>query len=512
MDLSKLIEMKNQLPDNKPLEIKNYKEMCTILEEPVLKANSKTAQLNEWKRYFNWTNKGHIFAIDKIYDKPKEKKDKKVMFVDIDRINEDLKKSNNFLIFRNYPDFCRYLDIPIEKGNSKKAQLEKLNFYLDYKKSDGSNEFVIKKAFYPILEYDKNDLNQLTEYTILTYILYYHENFNKEDDSPKCTVSMSYLAEMLGYITLKYKYFKYHPKELANKTDINLHTIYEFYEKTKDLYKRFILNSLETLEKYKFLASSTCYYGLEYVVSDTCSEQTKYTDFGDEEKVFGPDVFKKCRKLSDVEVKKVLRLEADAFFETIDFQGDTSQKTAFLNNLKEQGISILSYLYKIGLKKKYEQIKHQKLVDNLHLAAIFPCYDIIYNHDYILPMFETTCQNLDAKMPLYNASSAIVENSTLRLFKNTQSRHEKRKSKTVDENTQALIDRETKEFKQLLDLLIYQQKNSDEDFKDVLDNKFIDNSTFNKEFDNQMEKIQKVNQNFKKRNKELYNFDLTNVD
>ena len=506
MDLSKLIELKQNTPDDKPLEIKNYKELCELLGEDIKSSASKNSQLKEWKRYFNWTNQGHTYFITKIYDKPKEQSNNKIMLVDVDKVNEDLKKANNLLIFKNYPDFCRYLDIPIEKGNSKKAQLEKLHFYLDYKKADNSNEFVIKKAFYPILEYDKNDLKQLTEYTILTYILYFHENFNQDESSPKCTVPISYLAEMLGYITLKYKYFKSHPKELANKTDIDLYTIYEFYDKTKDLYTRYISESLNVLEKYKFIATSKSYYGLEYVVSDTYSEKSNYTDFGDEEKVFTPDVFTQCKQLSDEEIKKVLKLEADAFFETIDFYEDVTQKTAFLNNLKQKGMSILSYLYSVGLEKKFFKIKHQKLVDNLKLAAVFQCYDIIYNYDYILPMFKTTCENLDEKIPLYHASSAIIENSTLKLFKNTKLRHQKEKKKfETDELTQLLIDRETKEFKQLLDLLIYQQKNYEEDFKDIANKNFVNLSTFNNQFDKQLLEIQKINQNFKKRNKKLYN-------
>ena len=506
MDLSKLIELKNNLPETQPLEIKNYKELCDLLGEKVKSSNSKISQLKEWKRYFDWTIQGHTYFINKIYDKPKEQTHNKIMLVDIDKINADLTKANNLLIFRNYPDFCRYLDIPIEKGDSKKAQLEKLHFYLDYNKADDSNEFVIRKAFYPILEYDKNDLKQLTEYTILTYILYYHENFNDDESSPKCTVPISYLAEMLGYITLKYKYFKAHPKELANKTDISLSTIYEFYDKTKDLYNRYISNSLTSLEKYKLIATSKSYYGLEYVVSDSYSEKPNYTDFGDEEKIFGPDVFTQCKKLSDEEVKKVLKLEADAFFETIDFHEDSTQKILFLNNLKQKGISILSYLYSVGLEKKYFKIKHQKLVDNLKLAAVFQCYDIVYNYDYILPMFKTTCEHLDEKIPLYHASSAIIENSTLTLFNNTKKRHDnKKKNFETDLTTQALIDRETKEFKQLLDLLIYQQKNSDEDFKSVADKNFISSSKFNNYFNNQLLQIRSKNQNFKKRNKKLYN-------
>jgi len=53
--------------------IKNYKDMCSILEEEVKAGNSKTAQLKEWERYFDFSRKGQKFIIEKIYEIPKPK-------------------------------------------------------------------------------------------------------------------------------------------------------------------------------------------------------------------------------------------------------------------------------------------------------------------------------------------------------------------------------------------------------------------------------------------------------
>lgn len=50
--------------------IKNYKEMCSILEEPVLDGNSKKAQLKEWLRYFDYERNGHKYIIKEIYASP----------------------------------------------------------------------------------------------------------------------------------------------------------------------------------------------------------------------------------------------------------------------------------------------------------------------------------------------------------------------------------------------------------------------------------------------------------
>jgi hypothetical protein len=55
------------------LVIKNYKELCTLLNEPI-KAGGKVKQLQleGWKQYFNYEKKGHSFIITEIYKEPQK--------------------------------------------------------------------------------------------------------------------------------------------------------------------------------------------------------------------------------------------------------------------------------------------------------------------------------------------------------------------------------------------------------------------------------------------------------
>ena len=55
--------------------VRNYKEMCEILDEEICEGNSKKAQLKEWARYFAWEKKGQKFIILDIYDEPLPKND-----------------------------------------------------------------------------------------------------------------------------------------------------------------------------------------------------------------------------------------------------------------------------------------------------------------------------------------------------------------------------------------------------------------------------------------------------
>ena len=56
-------------------EFKNYKEMCIWLGEESKRANSKKAQIKEWKRSFDFDTIGQKIIIIEIYNEPKKKVD-----------------------------------------------------------------------------------------------------------------------------------------------------------------------------------------------------------------------------------------------------------------------------------------------------------------------------------------------------------------------------------------------------------------------------------------------------
>ena len=50
--------------------VRNYKTMCDLLGEEPTDGNSRKAQINRWKRYFDFHKEGQKFIIDEIYDEP----------------------------------------------------------------------------------------------------------------------------------------------------------------------------------------------------------------------------------------------------------------------------------------------------------------------------------------------------------------------------------------------------------------------------------------------------------
>lgn len=58
-------------------QVKNYAEMCKLLDDKVTSGKSKTYQLKNWKRYFDYEKAGQSFTITEIYDDPLPKDDKR---------------------------------------------------------------------------------------------------------------------------------------------------------------------------------------------------------------------------------------------------------------------------------------------------------------------------------------------------------------------------------------------------------------------------------------------------
>lgn len=91
--------------------VKNYKELCQLLNEEVKAGDSKVAQLKEWQRYFNFERPKYkqSYIILDIYDEPLEK--------------EDNRKQGNNNIYGNendprYQELKKYFQIPNEYINN----------------------------------------------------------------------------------------------------------------------------------------------------------------------------------------------------------------------------------------------------------------------------------------------------------------------------------------------------------------------------------------------------------
>ncbi len=60
------------------LELKNYNELCSVLEISNEGGNTKKANLKSIERFCSLEKQGHKYIVKEIYDTPKEKNDKRV--------------------------------------------------------------------------------------------------------------------------------------------------------------------------------------------------------------------------------------------------------------------------------------------------------------------------------------------------------------------------------------------------------------------------------------------------
>lgn len=85
--------------------IKNYKELCTILNEEIKTGKAKQLQLKNWKRYFDWEKDGQKFIIVDIYNTPLPK--------------EDLRRKGNNSIYKDYIELILLQYLSKQEGYRK---------------------------------------------------------------------------------------------------------------------------------------------------------------------------------------------------------------------------------------------------------------------------------------------------------------------------------------------------------------------------------------------------------
>ena len=71
MSIEEIIKIKLSIG----MAIKNYREMCFILEEKEKKGKSRLLQIANWERYFKWHKDGQKFIINEVFEMPIDKID-----------------------------------------------------------------------------------------------------------------------------------------------------------------------------------------------------------------------------------------------------------------------------------------------------------------------------------------------------------------------------------------------------------------------------------------------------
>lgn len=235
--------------------IKNYKELCAILNEETKTGKAKQLQLKNWKRYFDWEKDGQKFIIADIYDTPLPK--------------EDLRRKGNNSIYKNYIELIllQYLSkqegyrktftkrnwlellgmINSKYGKEPKMKLKQLDYCINdqeitlfYIRSNKKLERVLHDALSNL----QREKLIIVEYE--TVIVSVDERGKKHrfiaNDYQKKKILQTeryILKNVMQYKNMFYVYIKNKSNEYYNKVNEKLHELYGwkyYYKQIKIIY------------------------------------------------------------------------------------------------------------------------------------------------------------------------------------------------------------------------------------------------------------------------------------
>lgn len=160
------------------------------------------------------------------------------------------------MIIKNYKELCSILEIkPATNSDYKQKQLKELAIYCKYTKQ--GNKYIIEDIYNKpvitlsdILKTKNNKYIKLLSNIILEYL------YNNPDTSKQ--IPLINLFAILGITNNNYKHANNYRKELSQLYNVQLASIYYFYDNTKNEFKRIIERCLNNLQNRSVLVWNKC--------------------------------------------------------------------------------------------------------------------------------------------------------------------------------------------------------------------------------------------------------------
>ena len=159
------------------------------------------------------------------------------------------------LVIKNYKELCRLLEIKVEAGNSKKAQLKELDRFIKYHKE--GNKFIIDEI-YSIVK-DKVDLRNEGNSSI------YGDNIKRlllllmatSVENDEIILPISILLNKLSMVNVNYSLGRRNQDKLSEVLNIDEKYINEFYDTAHQNLKRTLETNLNQLDRKAILRWET---------------------------------------------------------------------------------------------------------------------------------------------------------------------------------------------------------------------------------------------------------------
>ena len=231
--------------------IKNYKELCALLNQAPTTGKAKQLQLEEFSRYFEWEKSGQKFIITDIYDTPLEKEDKRkkgnnsiyVQYIELILLQYLSKQKNGTRTFKKR-DWWQLLGMVNSKYNKvSQKNLEKIDYTITpfeikhfYQRCNKKLEQVLFSAL--------NNLTnrKLISYELQTIIVDNDNNYFCADDNDKRRILEAeryILHNVMGYEKMIQVFCRFKQDEYFRMVNERLSELYDwnyYYKQIKIIY------------------------------------------------------------------------------------------------------------------------------------------------------------------------------------------------------------------------------------------------------------------------------------
>lgn len=281
----------------------------------------------------------------------------------------NIKNLTEGMEIKNYKELCNILEIKVSDGNSKKKQLKDLERYCKFRKE--GRKFIIEQIY----EEEKAKIYPSVYMEFIGNILidYLYKNLSNPGDRKILTIGK--MIEIVGLANENYEIGNRHKKALSKALNVNLLSVYYFYNNTRGEFKRIIERALKSLHNRRILTFNKikmicCKDGVYQVYRQATDQEESYiTDI--EKEVLNDmkyksisEVFIKCKmKTFQKKVKNKLPEGWIYYFDAYSINVGTKAIKMEYENIKEQR----EELNKRSLKKVHKQLKTNENTVNENL-------------------------------------------------------------------------------------------------------------------------------------------------
>ena len=256
------------------LIVKNYKEMCQLLNEKITGGDSKKAQVNNWKRYFDFQKDGQKFVILKVYDEP----------FPTDEARQ-----------RREGIYIRYIECLLMKAIAKSSTRGRL--------------MVTQSNLY-------KDLGMVGE----KYSEYYKTKLQRKDDEDDSDNNSEddnvefkhFISQVLERVNSKGKPYEFDNNKMIVDgnviTKVNEWNVYTFYQATNKKLKTILDRALTSMQNRKLINYSNYFQ----IVKKTGRKNSKGKEILDYDNISTPD---EMQIITDIQRKAIVKIGCEDVFE-----------------------------------------------------------------------------------------------------------------------------------------------------------------------------------------------------